>query len=377
MVNTIRAYDRISDVDVIMSTINPQPKIGLGNILIINALPASTQGGTQSQSETLSDSLTAEEMREGLLLRKTDTATGAIYREYRDLDAVKVDYADNSDVLAKAESYLAQDNHSDRVAILNLPNGKELEGLGAFWFFNWTFGVMAKSDDNKTLLITISNIFEANQDHLFVYETHDPLVYQSLQGQRFTISLCHDTAESMDAPLVGENATKEVGSITWKFKHLNGVTPESLTAPELNTINKANAIAYTTVLGRDQTTEGKVASGEYIDTVHGIIWVKNEMQARLQKLMQENDKIPYNQTGINMILAVATGVLNQAYEQGIIQSDANGKPDFTITAKPREEQSAQDLSDRRYGGIAFNYHASGAVHSLVIHGEINSDTILN
>lgn len=374
MVNTIRAYDRISDVDVIMSTINPQPRVGLGNILVMNTLSAPTQGETPV---ALSDTLTAEEIRDGLILRKTDKATGAIYREYRNLDAVKTDYSANADVVAKAEAYFAQDNHSDRVAIVDLPNGKELEALGAFWYFNWTFGILAKSDDNKPLLTTISNIFEANQDHLFVYETHDPLVYQALQGQGFTISLYHDIAEPMAAPLVGENATKEVGSITWKFKHLNGVTPESLTVNELKTINKGNAIAYTTVLGRDQTTEGKVASGEYIDTVHGIIWVKNEMQARLQKLLQDNDKIPYDQTGINMILAVATGVLNQAYEQGIIQSDANGKPDFTISAKPREEQSAQDLSDRRYGGIAFNYHASGAVHSLVIHGEINSDTILN
>lgn len=373
MVNTIRAYDRISDVDVIMSTINPQPRVGLGNILVMNTLPAPTQGETPV---ALSDTLTAEEIRDGLILRKTDKATGAIYREYRNLDAVKTDYSANADVVAKAEAYFAQENHSDRIAIVDLPNGKEVEALGAFWYFNWTFGILAKSDDNKPLLTTISNIFEANQDHLFVYETHDPLVYQALQGQGFTISLYHDVAEPMAAPLVGENATKEVGSITWKFKHLNGVTPESLTVNELKTINKGNAIAYTTVLGRDQTTEGKVASGEYIDTVHGIIWVKNEMQARLQKLLQDNDKIPYDQTGINMILAVATGVLNQAYEQGIIQSDANGKPDFTISAKPREEQSAQDLSDRRYGGIAFNYHASGAVHSLVIHGEINSDTIL-
>lgn len=373
MVNTIRAYDRISDVDVIMSTINPQPRVGLGNILVMNTLPAPTQGETPV---ALSDTLTAEEIRDGLILRKTDKATGAIYREYRNLDAVKTDYSANADVVAKAEAYFAQDNHSDRVAIVDLPNGKELEALGAFWYFNWTFGILAKSDDNKPLLTTISNIFEANQDHLFVYETHDPLVYQALQGQGFTISLYHDVAEPMAAPFVGENATKEVGSITWKFKHLNGVTPESLTVNELKTINKGNAIAYTTVLGRDQTTEGKVASGEYIDTVHGIIWVKNEMQARLQKLLQDNDKIPYDQTGINMILAVANGVLNQAYEQGIIQTDKNGKADFTISAKPREEQSAQDLSDRRYGGIQFSYHAAGAVHSLVIHGEINSDTIL-
>ncbi|MGL5885435.1 MAG: DUF3383 family protein, partial [Bombilactobacillus sp.] len=195
-------------------------------------------------------------------------------------------------------------------------------------------------------------------------------------GQNYTIGLKHDLSEPMDAAFVGAIATLPVGSTTWKFKTLQGISPESLTANELNSINKVSAIAYTTVFGKDQTTEGKSLSGEYIDTLHGIIWVKNEMQAQLEKLLQSNNKLPYDQTGINMVLATATQVLTKAFEKGIILTDDNGKADYTVSATPRQQQSAQDLSDRHYGGLSFTYHASGAIHSLTIHGSVNSDTIL-
>lgn len=371
MVNTINAYDRITDVNMDIAIKHPQPVVGLGNLLIINAV-------TADQNETpLSDQLTPEEVQNGLLMRKTDTATGAVYREYKNLDAVKNDYADNADIVAKAEDYFAQENHSDRIAIADLPAGKEQEALGAFWFFNWTFAIRAKSSDDNPAITLLSNIFEANKDHFLVIQTTDVTFLKTLQGQAYTIALEHDTAEPMDAAHVGAIATLPVGSTTWKFKTLRGITPEALTSTELNAINQVNAVAYTTVFGKDQTTEGKTLSGEYIDTLHGIIWVRNEMQAKLQKLLQDNDKLPYSQVGINMILAVATQVLNTAYEKGIIQQDDNGKADFTISATGRNEQSAKDLSNRHYGGLSFTYHASGAIHSITVRGTINSDTYLN
>jgi hypothetical protein len=372
MGDIVTPFKRVSDVDVVMKISNHQTKVGLGNLLILNIVAASPQDG----NTPLPDKLTPEEMLNGIILRKTDATSGAIYREYRNLEAVKHDYTGNSDVLTKVEAYFSQENHSDKIAILDLPTGKEVAALGAFWYFDWTFACLAKNDDNQSTLIALSNIFEVNQDHLFVVETHDLTLSIALQGQNYTFVLYHDLSEAMDSPIVGTIANKPVGSTTWKFKTLNNVTPESLTADELNSITRANAIAYTTVFGKDQTTEGKTASGEYIDTIHGIIWVKNEMQRQIEKLLQDNDKIPYDQVGINMILSVARQVLNKAYEMGIIQSDDNGKADFTITATPRSQQSAEDLSNRHYGGISFTYHAAGAIHSLTVQGSIDSDTIL-
>lgn len=371
-------FDRVTDVDVVMSVIRPQAVRGLGNLLILNASAAPAGGsGSGKPTTPLSDELSDDERLNGLLLRKTDPDSGAMYREYKDIDAVRQDFDKTTDVYKKANIYFAQPNHSDRVAVLDYQTGKERDALGAFWNFNWTFAVRAKSDSDNTAIVTLANIFEANKDHFLVIQSNSESDFTHLQGQNYVIGLKHNVDEPMDAALVGAVATLPVGSTTWKFKTLNGITPDTLTSKELASINRVHAIGYTTVAGKDQTTEGKVLSGEYIDTLHGVIWVKSNFESDLEKLLQNNNKIPYEQTGINMILATGTQVLNRAYEQGIIANTADGKPDFTISASSREEQSAQDRSDRHYGGISFAYHASSAVHSLTVHGSVNSDTIMN
>lgn len=68
MGSTIKAYDRISDVDVIMSVIRPQMAVGLGNLLLINSLAKPVESGANTQAQTLSDTLTSEEIENGLLL---------------------------------------------------------------------------------------------------------------------------------------------------------------------------------------------------------------------------------------------------------------------------------------------------------------------
>ena len=97
MANTIVAYDRPTDVDVVMSIERPKPTVGLGNLLIINQLsstPAQSGSGNTSaptdQAEKPSDTISEEERLDGLLLRKTDTATGAVYREYHRLMALRL-----------------------------------------------------------------------------------------------------------------------------------------------------------------------------------------------------------------------------------------------------------------------------------------------
>lgn len=389
----VAPFSRPSDVTVVMDVAHPQPIQGLGNMLILNFLdsasgtqPASNvqASGTGSQTSgtgTITpadpDKLTDDEVLDGVLKKKVDKTTGALYREYASLDAVaKHGYAEGTEVYSKASTYFAQDNHSDKVAVLDLSADKMHDALGAFWYFDWTFAILSKPMADTAKLTDLSNIFETNKDHFLVLQSTDPTGFTSLMGQNYTIGLVHNVAEPMDSAFVGAIAMLPVGSTNWKFKTLNGITPDTLTATEIDAINTAHAIGYETVLGKDQTTAGKALSGEYIDTLHGIIWVKTQMEASLEKLLQDNGKVPYEQRGINMILATGTQVLNKASERGIILNDENGKPDFTITASGRDQQSAQDLSNRHYGGLNFTYHASSAIDSITVHGVVNSDTIL-
>lgn len=386
---TVAPYDRPMDVNVVMTILHPQPIKGLGNILLLNATtPAVPSDDSTSKSDkaddssqkapasSLLDTLSITDRLNGLLLRKTDPKTGAIYREYKNLDAVATDYPENSAVYQKAAVYFAQPNHSDRIAVLNFDKSKIYDSLKAFWYFNWTFGVCV---DNKIDDITtqLSNIFEVNKDHFLVLQTNDLTQYETVLGQNYTIGLKHDLSEAMDAAFVGAIALLNIGSVTWKFKQLQGITPENLTTQELSGINSVHAIAYEEMMGRGQTSEGTTMSGEYIDLLHGVMWVQNACQSQLQQLLQDNGKIPYEARGIAMINATITNVLNEAYDKGIIMTnDTTGRPMFTVTTTPRSEQSLEDRSARHYGGVSFEYHASSAIHTITVNGAVDSDTII-
>ena len=373
---TVSAYQRVSDVDVLMTIVHPPRIVGLGNVLILNP-QAEKLVKTDADSSKDKDGLTANDRESGVLLRKTDKESGATYVEYSDAGAVGYDYGESSGIYAKAQAYFAQANPSDRIAVLTYDPSKLSESLEAFWYFDWTFAIQAESKiGNETM--SLSNIFEANKDHFLVLQSADPSVYNGYSGQNYTIGLVHDLSEPMDAALLGSTALLTVGSTTWKFRHLVGITPDLLTANELRGITRFYAIAYVEVAGQGETSEGTSLSGEYIDTLHGALWVKTEMQNRLERLLQSNNKIPYEQSGINMIQGVAITVLEQAWEQGIVlTNEKNGKGDYTVTATPRSAQSKADISKRHYGGLSFTYHASGAIHTITVHGTVNSDTILS
>lgn len=386
MATGIAPFDKISDVDVVLTILKPRPVIGLGNLLILNELaapqttPTSSADSTADSSETqpATNAPSGATKVAGLLLDKTDPVSGAVYREYSNAEAVLDDYADDYEnpVYVKAASYFAQANPSDRVAVLSYPQGKLQDALKAFWYNNWTFAVTTSKNADDIQLA--SNIFEVNKDHFLLIQSNDLSDFEKLIGQDYTIAIKHRDDEAMDAALVGSTASLTVGSVTWKFRELQGITPDELTAGELSQINNAHAIAYIEVNGGSQTTEGWTLSGEYIDSLHGDIWVKVNIQAELQTMLQTYDKIPYDSKGINLVSSHVTSVLQRAYEQGIILEDeATSKGDYSVTATPRSAQPQADLSKRHYGGVSFTYHRSGAIHTVKVAGTIQSDTLTN
>ena len=229
--NTVAPYDRPMDVNVVMTVLHPRPIKGLGNILLLNATTSSTSGTGSAGSggstpTTLPDELSNQDRLNGLLLRKTDTNTGAIYREYKNLNAVAVDYPEDSAVYKKASAYFAQKMHSDRIAILNYDPAKAYDSLKAFWYFNWTFGVCVDNTIDDSI-VKLSNIFEVNKDHFLVLQTDDLAKYTPMSGQNYTIGLKHNLSEAMDAAFIGAIALDDIGSVTWKFKQLEGITADN------------------------------------------------------------------------------------------------------------------------------------------------------
>lgn len=162
----------------------------------------------------------------------------------------------------------------------------------------------------------------------------------------------------------------QVGGKTAKFKQIQGVKESEITLTQLNAIHEAKQFSYIKKLGVLQTTEGKVLSGEYIDVVLGEYWIRFRMEERMQRLALTQDKIPYTNRGIAMLVSVAETVLNEAVSMGIIEEGQ-----YKVDYRRREDVDSNDVARRVYNYIVWTAMLQGAIHQGQISGILTYDIV--
>ena len=172
------------------------------------------------------------------------------------------------------------------------------------------------------------------------------------------------------AALVGASAGQKVGAFTYKNLILKGITPCDLTTAEIEAIHAKGGITFVTKAGDNVTSEGKVLSGEYIDIVDSQDYVIQQLEYQTQKLLNQNKKIPYDNSGISMLSTVAVNVLQDAFQNGIIAAGEGGKGLYSVDYALREETDPADRAVRKYVGGKFSFVLAGAIHNVEIQGEI-------
>ena len=172
------------------------------------------------------------------------------------------------------------------------------------------------------------------------------------------------------AALIGEAAGRSVGSFTYKNLILKSISPMDLSDTEIATIHEANGITFVTKAGDNVTTEGKCASGEYIDIVDCKDYIISNLEYQTQKTLNNAAKVPYDNTGIALLESVAVNVLKNAYNLGMIATDEEGKPMYSADYALRSETTEDDRAERKYVGGKFSFTLSGAIHEVDIVGEI-------
>ena len=91
---------------------------------------------------------------------------------------------------------------------------------------------------------------------------------------------------------VGECITALVGSNSWEYKTLAGVTRSKLSDNQIEVLESKNCNYYIRVLGADVTRRGYMASGEWIDTLIIQDWTNARFQERIFFRKKNLPKIP-------------------------------------------------------------------------------------
>lgn len=296
------------------------------------------------------------------------------YKEYYNIEGLTGDFAPTNAAYKYAAKIFGQGNNKPAKVAIAKYNGTSItaaEALEQFFYNDFYFVLLAEGDQAEK--VAVADIVEANGVKMAVFASDDEAEVTAFSAKKYdrAINFFHaDLGELPDAALVGAVGSKPVGSVTWKFKTLAGVTPQEYTGGKLQDIHLKGAIAYVTKAGINQTSEGIVVSGEYIDVIHGKDWIRLNLEQQIQTLLSTSEKVPYTDAGIAQIESVVTNVMETAVRNGIIATDADGLPLYTITALSRSEVAAADRAARKYNGLSFQFELAGAIHEAAIKGEI-------
>lgn len=309
-----------------------------------------------------------------ILAQKTGTS---FFRNYSSIEAVAVDFPTNTATYKKAFAALGQNTKPATIAIATYDSAAvaagepktAAEAIAKYYYHDWFFLLL--TNDVQAEQIAVGDYVEAKKSKIMAIKTPTTTARDAIKAKayKYVINFYHTVADEMpDAAVVGELGSKTVGSITWKFKALTGITP--LENVDLDEIHAAGAIVYTRKNGRAETSEGITVSGDYIDNVHGEQWVILEITKNVQNLFSQTDKVPYDHRGIEMIAGVTRTAIKRGHTNGIVAEDEAKNPVYTVSAIPRSESPAADRGARIYNGVSFYFEGAGAIHGAGIKGEV-------
>lgn len=184
------------------------------------------------------------------------------------------------------------------------------------------------------------------------------------------VGLYHPNShEAADAGFAGMGLPQDPGSITWALKSILGVTASSLTKTQRTNLEAVNVNHYTAVRGKNITRPGKVASGEWIDIVHGVDALKDRIQVDMFNLLTSNPKVPYTPAGIDLVDNTLSGSV-KAFE-GSRDQPGLLVPGTTRTILPVFATiPVVDQQNRELKNVRFTAKLAGAIHAVSIRGTL-------
>lgn len=165
------------------------------------------------------------------------------------------------------------------------------------------------------------------------------------------------------------------GSDTWSYKTLIGVKVDTqVTAAQraailsTPTTTGKNGNIYTLIENSGRTENGKAASGEWLDTVRFLDWLRSILRTGIAQLLFSNPKVPYTDTGIEAVVNVVKGALSRGVAVGGL---ANDTP-YVVTAPAAADVDPAVRQQRLLPNVEFSARLAGAIHIIQIRGSVSA-----
>lgn len=179
----------------------------------------------------------------------------------------------------------------------------------------------------------------------------------------------------IESAYLGDKMTTVPGRTTWDLSGVAGVVADKLTRTQINNINSKKGNFFTTFGGVDYIREGRMVSGEWIDTIRGADNMALDLQKELARIIASANnagrKIPLTDAGVAILKDAAAAIVEQYVERGfivdtIIEQDANGnktsRRGYTVSAALVSSLTTTQKANREAPTIQIVAYLAGAVH---------------
>jgi len=155
------------------------------------------------------------------------------------------------------------------------------------------------------------------------------------------------------------------GQRSWAFTTLAGIDVDTLSPTQRGYLDGDKTNFYVTIAGRNAvlststTTPGGgfVASGEWIDIIHGTDWLAQRIQEDVATLIMNAGKLPYTQAGIDQVVATVLKRMRQGEAIGFLAPSSS-----TVIGPAIADVLSADKQARTLNGVEASAEYAGALH---------------
>jgi Protein of unknown function (DUF3383) len=305
------------------------------------------------------------------------TSKNLPYKVYADIEQVPSDFATTTEEFKLLSRMFGQNPRPAEIAVFGVQYDNAMDTPETLVT---ALNDLVKTNNDFYYLVSVEQGDEevealadwiSTRDKIYAVSTSSDILYTTLSSLYDNVFvLVHDQPRQYPAEgLVAQLAPLPIGSYTWTFKTIQGVSPAAYDDTKINEIHTNNACTYIRESGVDITSHGVATSGEYMDIVQSTHFLKARLAEAVFQLLAKNPKIPYTDAGIAMVVAEVDKVLKQAFRQGII-ADENGEPLYSITVPKRADIPTNTKAQRILPDIEWTATIAGAIEKVDIRGTL-------
>ena len=207
-------------------------------------------------------------------------------------------------------------------------------------------GILAIAAENEANYKSIYFCSNQNSENLETVADGDSPSANNVYGQLLQLNYDRTafeysaTADStyLECGYVGERIWTTPGASTWDFSQVKGVVADSLTRSQINTLD-VGANYFFTYGGVDMVRQGRVISGEWIDTIRGGDNMASDVQIQLVRTLattvKAGSKVPLTEAGMDRLKADVSLICENYVNRQFIKDTVSKTDGFGNTTTRR------------------------------------------